>query len=202
MLSGAITPDRGSMEINGQPVVLGSPQEARAAGIQTTYQDLALFPNLGATYNLILGSEPRQRDWGIFSLRDDKAARAIAQQRLAELGIALEDYDLPIGLLSGGQKQSVALARVATDDVKVVILDEPTAALGVKQTRNVLALVRRLAARGAGIIFISHDIETIFKVADRVFVLRLGEVVFEGATAEVDRLRLLQLMAGASPTGV
>lgn len=202
MLSGAITPDRGSMEINGQPVVLGSPQEARAAGIQTTYQDLALCPNLGATYNLILGSEPRRRDWGIFSLRDDKAARAIAQQRLAELGIALEDYDLPIGLLSGGQKQSVALARVATDDVKVVILDEPTAALGVKQTRNVLALVRRLAARGAGIIFISHDIETIFKVADRVFVLRLGEVVFEGATAEVDRLRLLQLMAGASPTGV
>jgi ribose/xylose/arabinose/galactoside ABC-type transport system permease subunit/ABC-type multidrug transport system ATPase subunit len=202
MLSGAITPDRGSMEINGQPVVLGSPQEARAAGIQTTYQDLALCPNLGATYNLILGSEPRQRDWGIFSLRDDKAARAIAQQRLAELGIALEDYDLPIGLLSGGQKQSVALARVATEDVKVVILDEPTAALGVKQTRNVLALVRRLAARGAGIIFISHDIETIFKVADRVFVLRLGEVVFEGATAEVDRLRLLQLMAGASPTGV
>ena len=202
MLSGAITPDRGSMEINGQPVVLGSPQEARAAGIQTTYQDLALCPNLGATYNLILGSEPRQRDWGIFSLRDDKAARAIAQQRLAELGIELEDYDLPIGLLSGGQKQSVALARVATDDVKVVILDEPTAALGVKQTRNVLALVRRLAARGAGIIFISHDIETIFKVADRVFVLRLGEVVFEGATAEVDRLRLLQLMAGASPTGV
>jgi ribose/xylose/arabinose/galactoside ABC-type transport system permease subunit/ABC-type branched-subunit amino acid transport system ATPase component len=199
ILSGAIKADNGRMEINGQPVTLHSPHDARAAGIQTTYQDLALCPNLGASYNLILGSEPRRRDWGVFSLRDDKRALEIARQRLAELGIKLDDYDLPIGLLSGGQRQSVAIARVATNDVKVVILDEPTAALGVKQTSNVLALVRRLAKGNAGIIFISHDIETIFKVADRVVVLRLGEVVFEGDVADVDRLQLLQLMAGATP---
>lgn len=199
ILSGAIKADNGRMEINGQPVTLHSPHDARAAGIQTTYQDLALCPNLGASYNLILGSEPRRRDWGVFSLRDDKKALEIARQRLAELGIKLDDYDLPIGLLSGGQRQSVAIARVATNDVKVVILDEPTAALGVKQTSNVLALVRRLAKGNAGIIFISHDIETIFKVADRVVVLRLGEVVFEGDVADVDRLQLLQLMAGATP---
>jgi ribose/xylose/arabinose/galactoside ABC-type transport system permease subunit/ABC-type multidrug transport system ATPase subunit len=201
MLSGAIKPDGGRMEINGRPVDLHSTQDARAAGIQTTYQDLALCPNLGAAYNLILGSEPIRRAWGVFSLRDDRKGLEIAKQRLAELGINLEDYDLPIGLLSGGQKQSVAIARVATGDVKVVILDEPTAALGVKQTGNVLALVRRLARRGAGIIFISHDIETIFKVADRVVVLRLGEVVFEGDVADVDRLQLLQLMAGATSAG-
>jgi ribose/xylose/arabinose/galactoside ABC-type transport system permease subunit/ABC-type branched-subunit amino acid transport system ATPase component len=200
MLSGAIKADSGRIEINGQPVKLLSPHDARAAGIQTTYQDLALCPNLGASYNLILGAEPRRRDWGIFSLRDDKRALDIARQRLAELGITLDDYDLPIGLLSGGQRQSVAIARVATGDVKVVILDEPTAALGVRQTGNVLALVRRLARSGAGIIFISHDIETIFKVADRVVVLRLGEVVFEGDVADVDRLRLLQLMAGETPS--
>jgi ribose/xylose/arabinose/galactoside ABC-type transport system permease subunit/ABC-type branched-subunit amino acid transport system ATPase component len=199
MLSGAIKADKGRMEINGQAVTLHSPHDARAAGIQTTYQDLALCPNLGASYNLILGSEPRRRDWGMFSLRDDKKALEVARQRLAELGIRLDDYDMPIALLSGGQKQSVAIARVATSDVKVVILDEPTAALGVKQTSNVLALVRRLARSNAGIIFISHDIETIFKVADRVVVLRLGEVVFEGDVADVDRLQLLQLMAGASP---
>jgi len=200
MLSGAIQPDGGRMEINGQSVSLQSPQDARAAGIQTTYQDLALCSNLGAAYNLILGAEPRRRNWGVLSLRDDKKGLEIAKQRLAELGIKLDDYDLSIGLLSGGQKQSVAIARVATSDVKVVILDEPTAALGVKQTSNVLALVRRLAKRNAGIIFISHDIETIFKVADRVVVLRLGVVVFEGDVADVDRLQLLQLMAGVTST--
>ena len=149
---------------------------------------------------MILGAEPRRRNWGVLSLRDDKKGLEIAKQRLAELGIKLDDYDLSIGLLSGGQKQSVAIARVATSDVKVVILDEPTAALGVKQTSNVLALVRRLAKRNAGIICISHDIETIFKVADRVVVLRLGEVVFEGDVADVDRLQLLQLMAGVTST--
>jgi ribose/xylose/arabinose/galactoside ABC-type transport system permease subunit/ABC-type branched-subunit amino acid transport system ATPase component len=199
MLSGAIKADNGRMEINGQPVTLHSPHDARTAGIQTTYQDLALCPNLGASYNLVLGSEPRRRNWGILSLRDDKRALEMTKQRLAELGITLDDYDLPMGLLSGGQKQSVAIARVASGDVKVVILDEPTAALGVKQTGNVLALVRRLARRGVGVIFISHDIETIFKVADRVVVLRLGEVVFEGDVLDVDRLQLLQLMAGATP---
>lgn len=200
MLSGAIKPDGGRMEINGRPVTLHSPHDARAAGIQTTYQDLALCPNLGAAYNLILGSEPRRRGFGVFALRDDRRGLEIARQRLAELGIQLDDYDLPVGLLSGGQKQSVAIARVATDDVKVVILDEPTAALGVKQTGNVLALIRRLAQRGAGIIFICHDIETIVKAADRVVVLRLGEVVFEGDARDVDRLQLLQLMAGATHT--
>lgn len=199
MLSGAIKADNGRMEINGQPVTLHSPHDARSAGIQTTYQDLALCPNLGASYNLVLGSEPRRRNWGILSLRDDKRALEITKQRLAELGIKLDDYDLPMGLLSGGQKQSVAIARVASGDVKVVILDEPTAALGVKQTGNVLALVRRLARRDVGVIFISHDIETIFKVADRVVVLRLGEVVFEGDVLDVNRLQLLQLMAGATP---
>jgi ribose/xylose/arabinose/galactoside ABC-type transport system permease subunit/ABC-type branched-subunit amino acid transport system ATPase component len=202
MLSGAIKADNGRMEINGQPVTLHSPHDARSAGIQTTYQDLALCPNLGASYNLVLGSEPRRRNWGILSLRDDKRALEITKQRLAELGIKLDDYDLPMGLLSGGQKQSVAIARVASGDVKVVILDEPTAALGVKQTGNVLALVRRLARRDVGVIFISHDIETIFKVADRVVVLRLGEVVFEGDVLDVDRLQLLQLMAGATPPRV
>jgi ribose/xylose/arabinose/galactoside ABC-type transport system permease subunit/ABC-type branched-subunit amino acid transport system ATPase component len=202
MLSGAIKADNGRMEINGQPVTLHSPHDARSAGIQTTYQDLALCPNLGASYNLVLGSEPRRRNWGILSLRDDKRALEITKQRLAELGIKLDDYDLPMGLLSGGQKQSVAIARVASGDVKVVILDEPTAALGVKQTGNVLALVRRLARRDVGVIFISHDIETIFKVADRVVVLRLGEVVFEGDVLDVNRLQLLQLMAGATPPRV
>jgi len=198
ILSGALKADGGEMKIDGKTVVFNSPLDSRMAGMQTTYQDLALCPNLGAAYNLILGVEPRKRNWGPLSIRDDKKGLEIAKKRLSELGIKLDDYDLSIGLISGGQRQSVAIARVATEDVRVVILDEPTAALGVRQTSNVLALVRRLAQRNAGIIFISHDIETIFKVADRVVVLRLGKVVFQGKVGDIDRLKLLQLMAGVN----
>ena len=198
MLSGAIKADNGRMEINGQPVTLHSPHDARSAGIQTTYQDLALCPNLGATYNLVLGSEPRLRNWGILSLRDDKRALEITKQRLADWVSSWSTMAFQWDCYLADKSSQLLLLRVATGDVKVVILDEPTAALGVKQTANVLALVHRLARRNVGVIFISHDIETIFKVADRVVVLRLGEVVFEGDVRDVNRLQLLQLMAGAT----
>ena len=120
----------------------------------------------------------------------------MAQGRLAQLGIVLDDDERPVRLLSGGQRQSVAIARIADDDVKVVILDEPTAALGVKQTRSVLDLVRALAARGAAVILISHDIDTVFEVADRVVVLRLGQVVHEGPCEDLSTIDLIHMMAG------
>ena len=113
-------------------------------------------------------------------MRDDKRAKRVARARLEELGIILNDDERPVRLLSGGQRQSVAIARIAGGGVKVAILDEPTAALGVRQTKNVLELVRSLARRGTGVIMITHDIDDVFAVADRVVVLRLGRVVHEG----------------------
>jgi ribose/xylose/arabinose/galactoside ABC-type transport system permease subunit/ABC-type branched-subunit amino acid transport system ATPase component len=199
MISGAIQPDTGEMTLLGKPLQVSNPSDARAAGIETVYQDLALCTNLGAAHNMVLGKEPRLTRWGIFSLRDDKRSEEIARQHLLELNIALESYGRPVGSLSGGQRQSVAIARSVTAGVNMVILDEPTAALGVAQTKNVLALIRTLAARNVAVIMITHDIENVFEVSDRVVVLRLGQVVFDGPTKSVSQATLVQLMAGIVP---
>jgi ABC-type sugar transport system ATPase subunit len=199
MLSGAIEPDAGEIEVRGELAALTSPATARRLGIETAYQDLALCPNLGATYNLVLGNEIVRTHWGPFSIRDDRAAETYARARLADLGVTLDDYERPIRLLSGGQRQIVAIARVAGDGATVVILDEPTAALGVRQTANVLELVRNLRARGVAIIMVTHDVETVFAIADRIAVLRLGAVVFDGPAGTVTQRELVHLMAGLSP---
>jgi ABC-type multidrug transport system ATPase subunit len=196
MMSGAVEPDEGSIELAGRRVDVSSPRAARAAGIETVYQDLALCPNLGASLNFVLGAEPTRTPGGLFALRDDDAADERARRSLGELGIVLTDLSQPVRLLSGGQRQAVAIARAASEDVRVVILDEPTAALGVKQTRNVLDLVRELRRRDVAIVLISHNIETIYEVADRLVVLRLGQVVFDGTPAELPERDLVHLMAG------
>ncbi len=202
MLSGAVEADGGTIAIDGRPVTIRNPHDARSQGIETAYQDLALCPNLGASYNLVLGAEPVRVPLGPFSVRDDARGGRMAHERLVQLGIALDDDERPVRLLSGGQRQSVAIARIAGDGVKVVILDEPTAALGVKQTRNVLDLVRTLADRGAAVILISHDIDTIFEVGDRAVVLRLGRVVHDGPIEALTQLDLIHLMAGLRPGSV
>ncbi len=200
MLSGAIEPDTGSIDVLGQTVHISGPHVARGLGIETAYQDLALCPNLGSAYNLVLGAEPVRIRLGPFSVRDDKRAKRVARSRLEELGIVLGDDERPVRLLSGGQRQSVAIARIAGGGVKVAILDEPTAALGVRQTKNVLELVRSLARRGTGVIMITHDIDDVFAVADRVVVLRLGRVVHEGPASALTPLALIHLMAGLTGT--
>lgn len=199
LISGVIQPDAGAMELSGRPLRLASPADARAAGIATVYQDLALCPNLGAAPNLVLGKEPTRTRGGPLALRDDPAAEALARDRLRELHIVLDDYLQPVGQLSGGQRQSVAIARVAEEGVAMVILDEPTAALGVAQTRNVLELIRTLAERHSAVLMITHDIDTVFAVADRVVVLRLGQVVFDGPAGSVTQPQLVHLMAGIVP---
>ncbi len=199
MISGVTPPDQGSISLAGRRLQLTSPGDARAAGIETVYQDLALCPNLGAALNLVLGKEPRTTNWGPLSVRDDAAAEALARERLAELAIVLDDYQQPVGLLSGGQRQSIAIARVAEAGIAAVILDEPTAALGVAQTRTVLSLIRTLADRGSAVLMVTHDIDTVFAVADRVVVLRLGRVVFDGAASAVTQPQLVHLMAGIVP---
>ena len=155
-----------------------------------------MCPNLGIAHNMVLGDTPRRRLLGFIPVRDDRTAIIRSRERLLSLGIKITDMNRSVGRLSGGQRQSVAIARALKDDVKMVILDEPTAALGVKQTRNVLRIVRNAAEKGAGVILISHDIRTVLAVADRVVVLRLGNVVFDGDVKDASHSQLLHLMAG------
>ena len=196
MLSGATRPDAGTISVDGEAVEFEGPGDAQARGIATAYQDLALCPNLGVAENLVLGREPRKTSWGILSWRDDAAGEVEARKRLATLNIVLGDYRRPVNLLSGGQRQSVAIARAAQNGSTLVILDEPTAALGIRQTQSVVALVRTLARSGVGVIVITHDIDVAFDVADRFVVLRLGQVVFEGAASSIEQGQLIHLMAG------
>jgi ribose/xylose/arabinose/galactoside ABC-type transport system permease subunit/ABC-type branched-subunit amino acid transport system ATPase component len=202
MISGAVPADRGTIDLFGRRLEVASPSDARAAGIETVYQDLALCTNLGAAHNMVLGKEPTRTRWGLLSLRDDDAGVQLARQRLLELNIVLEDYNRPVGSLSGGQRQSVAIARAGGDGAALIILDEPTAALGVAQTRNVLALIRTLAARNAGVLLITHDIDTVFAVADRIVVLRLGQVIFDGTPGSITQPELVHMMAGILPGSV
>ncbi len=196
IISGVYRPDSGVLEFDGKPQDFGAPIDARRAGIETVYQDLAVCPNLGIAHNMVLGDTPRRRLLGFIPVRDDRTAIIRSRERLLSLGIKITDMNRSVGRLSGGQRQSVAIARALKDDVKMVILDEPTAALGVKQTRNVLRIVRNAAEKGAGVILISHDIRTVLAVADRVVVLRLGNVVFDGDVKDASHSQLLHLMAG------
>jgi len=197
-ISGVVKPSAGSISLVGEPVVFHGPSDARKLGIETVFQDLALCQNLGIAHNLVLGDEPRRRMFGLFPIRDDRRAIERSRERLGSLGVTVSDFNRPVERLSGGQRQSVAISRVLHGDVRIVILDEPTAALGVKQTAEVLRLVRSVADAGHGVVLISHDVEDIFEVADRVVVLQLGRVIFDGRIADLDRLELLRLMSGRS----
>jgi ribose/xylose/arabinose/galactoside ABC-type transport system permease subunit/ABC-type branched-subunit amino acid transport system ATPase component len=196
ILSGAIAADSGALTIDGRAVTLHTPAHMRALGVETVYQDLALCQNLSVANNLTLGQEPTTRTFGFLPSRDDGRAVAIAAERLARLGVQLPSQEALVSGLSGGQRQAVAIARAVHADVKVVILDEPTAALGVHQTSAVLDLIRGIADQGVGVILISHDIQTVLGVADRIVVLRLGRVAIERDAAEIDEMELLRLMAG------
>lgn len=202
LLSGVYKPDGGSISFEGDEVEFDAPIDARRIGIETVHQDLAVCPNLGVAHNLVLGDEPKRRLLGLLPVRDDRAAVERAKERLARLGIEIADLGRSIARLSGGQRQSVAIARAMKPGVSLAILDEPTAALGVTQTRNVLKLVRQVANTGAGVVLITHDIRSVLAVADRVVVLRLGEVVFEGDVADVSHSSLLHLMAGLESSPV
>ena len=179
VLSGVITPDRGTVEQDGQPVRLGSPHDAQRLGIATVHQDLALCENLDVVANLFLGAERRR--WSI--LRPIPMERA-ARDLLASLDVRIRDIRVPVAMLSGGQRQSVAIARALVSDPRVAILDEPTAALGVEQTAQVLDLIRRLRDRGLAVLVISHNLADVRAISDRIVVLRLGRNAGEFRTAD------------------
>jgi fructose transport system ATP-binding protein len=179
-LSGAMTPDAGTMLVDGRETTFRSTQEAREAGIETVYQTLAVAPALDIASNLFLAREQRRSGLlgSVLRMLDTGGMKRQAKQYIDDLGIStLQNINQAVETLSGGQRQAVAVARAAAFGGKVVILDEPTAALGVRETGQVLRLIRDLRERGLGIILISHNMPNVFEVADRIHIQRLGRAV-------------------------
>jgi fructose transport system ATP-binding protein len=177
-ISGAVIPDEGEIRLEGRQVAYRTPIEARNAGIETVYQTLAMSPALSITDNMFMGRELRKPGimGTLFRQLDRPAMRKFARTKLSELGLmTIQNIDQAVETLSGGQRQGVAVARAAAFGSKVVILDEPTAALGVKESRRVLELIRDVKARGIPIILISHNMPHVFEVADRIHIHRLGK---------------------------
>ena len=177
-LTGAIVPDAGEILLAGQPIRFRSPQDARTAGIETVYQDLALSPALSIADNLFLGRERRVAGFAGSVLRrlDRAGMQRDARQKLSELGLlTIQNINQPVETLSGGQRQGIAVARAAAFGSRVVIMDEPTAALGVKESRRVLELILDVKKRGLPIVLISHNMPQVFEVADRIHIHRLGK---------------------------
>ncbi len=176
-LSGAMVPDEGHLEVDGKPVHFRQTQDAREAGIETVYQTLAVAPALDIASNLYLAREIRRKGFlgNVLRMLDTKAMKQHASDHIKSLGIStLQNINQAVETLSGGQRQAVAVARTGAFGSKVVILDEPTAALGVRETNQVLRLVREMRDRGLGIILISHNMPNVFDIADRIHVQRLG----------------------------
>jgi fructose transport system ATP-binding protein len=178
-LSGALQPDDGEIRLEGERVRFRSPGEARRAGIETVYQDLAVAPSLDIASNIFLGREARWRGALGLALRllDKRRMRREAAQHFAELQIGVQSITQPVENLSGGQRQGVAVARAAKWARRLAIMDEPTAALGVRETRQVLDLIQRVRERGLPVIMISHDMPHVFELADRILIMRLGKRV-------------------------
>jgi fructose transport system ATP-binding protein len=176
-LSGALVPNAGEIRLDGRPVAFRSPLDAQAAGIETVYQTLALSPSLSIADNMFLGRELRRAGplGTICRMLDRKAMQRIAREKLTELGLmTVQNINQRVETLSGGQRQGVAVARAAAFGSRVVILDEPTAALGVKESRRVLELILDVRRRGLAVVLISHNMPHVFEIADRIHIHRLG----------------------------
>src|SRR6201985_2869437 len=189
-VAGVYQPDHGQIFFEGQPVHIRSARDASALGIETVYQDLALADNLDIVQNMFLGRETLRR-----GLLDEDSMEIKAGETLSTLRVTtVRSIRQPVGSLSGGQRQSVAVAKAVMWNSKLVLLDEPTAALGVVQTRQVLDLIRRLRDRGLAVMVISHNLNDVFEVADRVAGLYLGRMVAEGPAADFDRQSIVEDM--------
>ncbi len=198
VLSGAIKPTKGTIKVEGADVDFGSPADAAAAGIQTVYQDLALAGDISIAGNIYLGREILMQGLpGRLGLMDRAAMRRQTQATLDRLEIRLKSVDTRVSDLSGGQRQSVAIARALAWASRIVLLDEPTAALGVAQTQQVLELMRRVKALGLGVVVISHNMQDVLSVADRVIVLRLGRKAAEFERGRFSVESLVAAITGA-----
>lgn len=197
ILSGVHEPSEGEMLVDGKPTVFHSPREAKTAGIATVFQDLATVPLMSIWRNFFLGSEP-ERGRGLLRRMNVKKAQAIMQEEMAKMGIEVRDSEQPVGTLSGGERQAVAISRAVYFGAKVLILDEPTSALGVKQSGVVLRYIVQAKERGIGVIFITHNPHHAFPVGDQFIVLNRGSVVGSWQKGEIKREELVQLMSGGA----
>jgi len=197
-LSGIQPHDEGELRFEGKAVSIPSPVAARELGIETVYQDLALAPELDPAANLFLGREiVRSGPLGFFGFLDKAAMQQQTNEAFDSLGVRIQDREATVATLSGGQRQGVAVGRAVTWASKVVFMDEPTAALGVDQTRNVLDLIRRTRDQGISVVLISHNMPEVLEVSDRVEVLRLGERVAQFEAAQTSMEELVGAMTGA-----
>ncbi len=199
-VAGVEQPDRGQIFFDGRQVHIHSPRDASALGIETIYQDLALADNLDIVQNMFLGRERLRR-----GMLDEDSMERTAAETLSSLRVTtVRSIRQPVASLSGGQRQSVAVAKAVMWNSKVVLLDEPTAALGVNQTRMVLDLVKRLRDQGLAVMIVSHNLNDVFEVADRIAVLHLGKMAAEGPAGQFDRQSVVEYMttgrAGGAPS--
>jgi simple sugar transport system ATP-binding protein len=197
ILAGVHRHDTGSFRVEDEEVRFSSPREALDRGIATVYQDLAVVPLMSVWRNFFLGSEPTT-GWGPFQLLDRRKGRATAKQALAEMGIDLRNVEQPVGTLSGGERQCVAIARAVHFGAKVLILDEPTAALGVKQAGMVLRYVAQARDRGLGVVLITHNPHHAFPVGDRFLLLKRGRSLGSFDKSEITLEELTRQMAGGA----
>jgi simple sugar transport system ATP-binding protein len=194
-LAGVHKPDEGTLLMDGQPIVLQSPRDALDRGVATVYQDLAVLPLMSISRNFFVGSEPT-RGWGPAKYFDIDAAGRIAREQMLEIGIRIRDASQLVGTLSGGERQTLAIARAEYFGARVLILDEPTSALGVKEAAIVLRHVIRARAKGLGVIFITHNVQHALPIGDRFTILSHGRLAGEFVRGEVDQDELLRLMGG------
>jgi simple sugar transport system ATP-binding protein len=198
IISGVYHADAGEIALEGRPVTISNPREARELGIETVYQDLALADHLDAAANLFLGREellPPPLSW--FGFLDKRAMRRRAQDEMRRLKIGIQSVDQPVLSLSGGQRQAVAVARAIAWGTRIVIMDEPTAALGVRESSMVLELIKEVRSQGLAVIMISHNLPEVFAVADRITVLRLGRTIVTLDRSETSLDAVVGMMTGA-----
>jgi simple sugar transport system ATP-binding protein len=195
ILSGVHTPDSGSLVLEGEEVTFGTPREARARGIATVFQDLATVPLMSVWRNFFLGNEPT-RGRGPLQRLNIKQAKAIMREEIGKMGIDIRDPDQTVGTLSGGERQAVSIARAVYFGAKVLILDEPTSALGVKQSGIVLKYIIQARSQGKGVIFITHNPHHAFPVGDRFVLLKRGRMMGSYLKAETSLEKLTMMMAG------
>jgi len=183
------------MFVDGKEVVFNSPREAMAAGIATVYQDLAMIPLMSVTRNFFMGREPT-KGWGPFKRFDAAKAAVVTMEEMRKMGINLRGPDQAVGTLSGGERQTVAISRAVYFGAKILILDEPTSALGVRQTSNVLATIDRVRKHGVGVVFITHNVRHALAVGDRFTVLNRGKTLGTAERGKISPEELQDMMAG------
>jgi simple sugar transport system ATP-binding protein len=194
-MAGVHKPTRGEMRVGGETVVFSSPRDAMTAGIATVYQDLAMIPLMSVTRNFWMGREPVRRI-GPMKFIDFREANRVTMEEMRRMGIALREPEQAVGTLSGGERQTVAIARAVYFGAKVLILDEPTSALGVRQTANVLSTIDKVRKTGVGVVFITHNVRHALAVGDRFTVLNRGKTLGTAQRGEIKAEELQDLMAG------